>query len=98
MEPMTLSKHGLPYIVQGTPKFSPDGEWLVSIEGPVSGAVSGDHWLTLDQPIPEGIKEAYYCLPASALHEGSRQGWYRIEFETTTRGKVCEFHRPQECP
>lgn len=77
----------IPYIVQGEPRFSPSGE-LIEI-GPSSGSVNGNA-LTLDQPVPDGLKEAGYHLPANALFDGSEEGWYRVEFSTPTTGTIHE--------
>lgn len=84
MKEYVLARYGLPFIIQN-PQLGPNGQ----IAGPSSGFVCSG-LLTLDQPIPEDIKEGYYHLPANAVAEGSEEGWYRIEWLNTTQGHVRE--------
>lgn len=61
--------------------------------GPSSGTIA-EGVLTMDRPVPEGMPECYFYLPANAVSEGSEAGWYRIEMLTPTTGKVCERYAP----
>jgi len=77
----------IPFLIQNA-TLAPSGEYVESF-GPMSGTITAGV-ITLEQDVPEGLRESYYYLPEGALHDGSAAGWYRIEWHDRREGVVRE--------
>jgi hypothetical protein len=55
-----------------------------------SGTVHADGRITnLDPPLNDVYKVRYY-LPANAIREGSEAGWYVVEMDSPTTGRIFD--------